>query len=187
MQNLPGGFQSAYIYTSMRPIQDHRVYFIQYESFTPMPITREIRLTCSWLGTGKAPGLEFTFRWPVMKLKDINKWADDQIRTIQISSDVCPIPLELNVRRFVPLPQDSQKRGWMDGKIKKFKETTPFAIVNMSSAVKDMKSYIDTNVLECVKYFLRGADPLIQETYEFAIKHTERHRVSSKFAHAICF
>ena len=114
-----------------------------------------------------------------MKLKDITKWADDEIRTIQIRSDVCPVPLGLSVRRFVPIPQDSLKKGWMDGKTKKFKPTTPFAIVNMSAAAKDMKEYVDANVFECMKYFLRGTDTLIQETYNFAIQHRDRHLVSA--------
>lgn len=114
-----------------------------------------------------------------MKLKDINKWADGRVRTIQVMSDVCPVPLELHVRQFVPLPQDSHKRGWMDGTKKKFKQTTPFAIVNMSSAMKDMKTYIDSNVLDCMNYFLRSADPLIRETYDFARLHMERHRVGT--------
>jgi hypothetical protein len=114
-----------------------------------------------------------------MKLKDITKWADNEIRTIQVQSNVCPVPLELTVRRFVPIPQDSLKKGWMDGKVKKFKAIEPFAIVNMSAAVNDMKEYIDANVCECVQYFLQGSDPLIQETYKFASQHRDRHIVSS--------
>jgi len=140
-----------------------------------LPCARYKITECTLYRTGKAPGLEFTFRWPVMKLKDITKWANNEVRTIKILSDVCLVPFEVNVRRFTPLPQDSRKRGWMDGRIKKFKETTPFAIVNMTSALKDMREYVDANVFECMKYFLRDADPLIQETYNFAIKHTERH------------
>jgi hypothetical protein len=114
-----------------------------------------------------------------MKLKDITKWANDEIRTIQVQSDVCPVPLGLTVRRFVPIPQDSLKKGWMDGKIKKFKPIAPFAIVNMSAAVKDMKEYVDAHVFECMKYFLQGTDALIQETYNFAIQHRDRHIVRS--------
>ena len=117
-----------------------------------------------------------------MKLKDITDWADTEVRKVKIQSDVCLVPLEVNVRRFKPLPQDSRKRGWMDGRVKKFKETTPYAIVNMTSALKDMKEYIDNNVFECMKYFLKGSDTLVQETYDFAIKHTERHRVSRMLA-----
>jgi hypothetical protein len=132
---------------------------------------------CTLYRTGKAPGLEFTFRWPVMKLKDITQWANKKIRTISVLSDVCGLPYTLHVRQFVPLPKDSLSRGWMDGKKKKFLETTPFAIINMVDAVKDMREYIDRNVFECMAFFLQDCDPLIKETYEFAIKHAERHGV----------
>jgi hypothetical protein len=181
-------------------VSKHRLY--------TLPCARYKLTECTIYRTGKAPGLEFTFRWPyvmlqilfhlplcyiltsfnrVMKLKDITKWADNQVRTIKIMSDVCLVPYELNVRRFVPLPQDSRKRGWMDGKVKKFKETTPFAIVNMAAALKDMKEYVDVNVFECVKYFIRHTNDLVHETYDFARKHMERHNVSSSLLLGICY
>jgi hypothetical protein len=116
-----------------------------------------------------------------MKLKDISTWANNKTRTIHVLSDVCSLPYTLWVRRFVPLPDDSTGRGWMDGKSKKFIETTPFAIVNMPNAVKHMKEYIDKNVKEGIAFLLRHADPLIKETYAFAIKHAERHGVSTPF------
>lgn len=143
-----------------------------------LPCVRYKITECTLYRIGKAPGLEFTYRWPVMKLKDITKWDSDEIREIRIQSDVCDVPFALTARKFVPLPQDSRKRGWMDGKVKKFKETTPYAIVNMQSALKDMKEYIDTNVFECMRYFLRASDPLVKETYSFIKEHAERHRVS---------
>jgi hypothetical protein len=127
------------------------------------------RLTESTLyRIGKAPGLEFTFRWPVMKLRDISEWADTEIRTIKVISDVCPIPLELSVRKFVPIPQDSLHKSWMDGKVQKFKETTPYAIVNMAATVKYMRDYIDEHIFQCMEHWLVGRDPWIQETYKFA-------------------
>lgn len=112
--------------------------------------------------------MEFTFRWPVMKLKDISQWANTEVRTISIKSDVCPTPFNVSVRRFVPIPQDSLCKGWMDGKTKKFKEVTPFAIVNMSAAVKDLWEHINTYVFQCMSFCLKGKDALITETYTFA-------------------
>jgi hypothetical protein len=116
-----------------------------------------------------------------MKLKDISDWASKETRTISVLSDVCSLPYTLQVRQFVPRPQDSRSRGWMDGKLKKFMETTPFAIVNMLNAVKHMREYIDKNVTEGMAFFLQDTDPLIKETYAFAIKHAERHGVSTAF------
>ncbi|PMD55147.1 uncharacterized protein K444DRAFT_538366 [Hyaloscypha bicolor E] len=118
--------------------------------------------------TGKAPGLEFTFRWPVMKLRDISDWAAPEVRNIKVMSDVCSVPLELSVRKFVPIPQDRLKKSWMDGKTIKFKETTPYAIVNMLAAVKDMHDYINKHVFEAMEFWLRGKDAWVQETFKFA-------------------
>jgi hypothetical protein len=103
-----------------------------------------------------------------MKLRDISEWADTEIRTIKVTSDVRPIPLELSVRKFVPIPEDSLHKSWMDGKVKKLKETTPYAIVNMSATVKVMEEYINKHVFNCLAYWLKGKDAWVQETYRFA-------------------
>ncbi|KAK4446912.1 cutinase transcription factor 1 beta [Podospora aff. communis PSN243] len=138
------------------------------------------KLTASTLyRTGKAPGLEFTFRWPVMKLKDMDTWDMDnyETRTILVESDVCPVPLQLAVRRFIPIPgKDSMHRSWMDHKkgVKKTKETTPYAIVDMQKATADMREYVKNNVFSCMDFFLKGSDQLVKDTYEFARTHMQR-------------
>jgi len=118
--------------------------------------------------TGNAPGLELTFRWPKMQLKDITKWADTKIRTVKISSDVFLFPLELSVRKFVPTLKDSLHESWIDGKMKKLKEITPFAIVHMSATVQTMQNYINRHVFECIQYCLGNEDAWVRETYNFA-------------------
>jgi hypothetical protein len=136
-----------------------------------MPCLRCQITECTLFRTGKAPGMEFTFPWPVMKLKDISDWAGTEVRAISIKLDVCPVPLDFYVRKFVPIPQDSTHKGWMDGKVKKWKEETPFAIVNMSAAVKDMREHINTHVFQCMAFFLEGGDTLIRETYGLARRY----------------
>jgi hypothetical protein len=51
-----------------------------------------------------------------MKLRDISDWAAPEVRNIKVMSDVCSVPLELSVRKFVPITQDRLKKSWMDGK-----------------------------------------------------------------------
>ncbi|KAG7290159.1 hypothetical protein NEMBOFW57_000156 [Staphylotrichum longicolle] len=112
-----------------------------------------------------------------MKLKDITEWESHDTRTIQVQSDVCEAPLKLVVRKFIPIPhKDSIHRSWVDYRtgVKKFKKTTPYAIVNMKNAVKDMREYVQANIFKCMDYFLRGSDQLVKETYEFARKHMQR-------------
>lgn len=142
-----------------------------------LPCLRYRLTECTLYRTGKAPGLEFTFRWPVMKLKDIDDWASTDMRTILVQSDVCPVPFQLVVRRFVPIKgKDSLTRSWMDHKkqVKKYIETTPYAINDMQKAVQDMRDYVTANVFPCMDYFLKGSDPWVKETYEFARKHMQR-------------
>ena len=59
----------------------------------------------------------------------------------------------------------------MDGKTKKFKLTTNYAIVNMAAAVKDMEQYINDNVFKALEFWLRDSDPLIKDTYSFMRKY----------------
>jgi hypothetical protein len=133
--------------------------------------------------TGKGPGLEFTRRWPVMELRDIDAWASVEVRTIRVLSDVCDVPLELSVRKFIPQTYDSLHRAWMDDKVKKFWKTTPYAIVNMSAAQMAMRDYISRNVFRCVDYFLKtqSGDELVTMTYAFARKHMDRTTVGLGF------
>jgi hypothetical protein len=142
-----------------------------------LPCLRYRLTECTLYRTGKAPGLEFTFRWPVMKLKDISEWESQNLRTVLVKSDVCEVPLKLVVRRFIPIPhKDSIHRSWVDHRngVKKFKKTTPYAVVNMKNAVQDMREYVTANVFKCMEYFLRGSDQLVKDTYEFARKHMQR-------------
>jgi hypothetical protein len=118
-----------------------------------------------------------------MKLKDIDVWASPEVRTIWVESDFYPTPLQLSVRRFVPIPgKDSLHRSWMDHKkgIKKTKETTPYAIVDMQKARTDMRTYVADNTFPFMDYFMKkpGVDKLSRETYEFARKHMQRTEVS---------
>jgi hypothetical protein len=109
-----------------------------------------------------------------MRLKDISKWASTEVRNIQIQSDVSPVPLQLSVKKFVPMPRDSLHRSWMDGKTKKFKETTPYAIVNMAAAAEEMNQYINANVFRSMDFFLKGRDEFIVKTYSFAQQYLRR-------------
>jgi hypothetical protein len=116
-----------------------------------------------------------------MRLKDIDNWANSEVRTILVESDVCQVPLQLTVRKFVPIPgMDSMHRSWMDHKkgVKKTKETTPYAIVDLQKANADMREYVTANVFPCMDFFLKGSDQLVQDTYQFARMHMQRTDVS---------
>ncbi|KAK5662535.1 hypothetical protein OQA88_8447 [Cercophora sp. LCS_1] len=138
-----------------------------------LPCLRYRLTECIEFRTGKAPGMEYSARWPVMKLKDITKWASSEIRTITVKSDVSPIPFDLQVRKFVPIPQDSLHRAWMDGKTKKFIETTTYAINDMKAAMLMMRRYITRNTFETMDSFLKPCDELIRMTFAYAKDYIE--------------
>lgn len=107
-----------------------------------------------------------------MALDDITGWADTEIRIIKAASAVCPVPLKLFVRKFIPdLRQDTLQTSWMDGTVKKFKDITPFAIMNMAATVNDIRQYTKKHIFECMAHWLDGRDEWIQETYRFARKY----------------
>lgn len=108
-----------------------------------------------------------------MRLKDITDWESPDIRTIEVMSDVCDEPLKLLVRKFKPIPQDSITKSWWDktAGIRRYKKTTPYAIVNMKKTVDDMLSYIAKYALKSVVYVLRRSDQLVKETYAFAARY----------------
>ncbi|KAK1751523.1 cutinase transcription factor 1 beta [Echria macrotheca] len=139
-----------------------------FQKIHHLPCLRYRLTECTEFRVGKARGMEYSARWPVMKLKDISKWASSEVRTITVLSDVSPVPFDLQVRRFVPIPQDSLHRAWMDGKTKKFIETTPYAIHDMKSAMASMRRYITQNTFNCMDHFLKGSDELVRMTFNYA-------------------
>ncbi|KAK0642132.1 hypothetical protein B0T16DRAFT_334307 [Cercophora newfieldiana] len=143
-----------------------------------LPCLRYRLTSCTEFRVGKPDGMQYSARWPVMKIQDISDWASPEIRTITVEAEVSPVPFELNVRKFVPIPQDSLRRSWMDGKIKRFKETTPYAIADMGAAMVSMHSYITKNVFKCMDYFLRNSDELIKVTFKFARTYMETRKDS---------
>ncbi|KAK3897057.1 hypothetical protein C8A05DRAFT_39394 [Staphylotrichum tortipilum] len=60
--------------------------------------------------------------------------------------------------------------------VKRFKPTTPYAVVNMKNAVWEMRAYVTTNVFKYMDYFLRGSDQLVKETYGFAQRYMQRSK-----------
>ncbi|KAI9710664.1 MAG: hypothetical protein M1820_002497 [Bogoriella megaspora] len=142
-----------------------------------LPCLRYKLTECTLYRLGAEPGLEYTFRWPTMRLKDISTWASLETRKIKISQDLCPQPFEMTVRRFVPIKEDKLERTWTDGNVRKSRPVAPYAVVNMTNAAIDLRRYIDSNVMECMDTFLKDKDLLIRETYTAARRHAQNAEV----------
>ncbi|KAL2271980.1 hypothetical protein VTJ83DRAFT_1351 [Remersonia thermophila] len=128
---------------------------------------------CTLYRKGKPRGLEFTLRWSNMTLANITDWESPDVRVIDVESTVCPVPLRLHVRKFKPLKgKDATHKTWVDKTgIRKFKPTTPYAIVNMKDAAQHMKAYIAKYFFASMECVLKGRDQWVVETYSFAQKY----------------
>jgi hypothetical protein len=131
-----------------------------------------IRLTtCTLYRTGKGTGLEFTKRWPTPMLTNLppEDWTSPEVRRLKVLSDVCPVSLELRVRKFRPVFGDVVYKQWVDeiGN-QHYHETTPYAIVDMEAAAKDMEHHVRVHALDSVHFLTGQSDQWIKETYAYA-------------------
>jgi hypothetical protein len=120
---------------------------------------------------GQVPGFEWTERWPDKKLKNISTWASPQTRIIHTTEGFSALPLELEVREFIPVEGDVLRRHWYtsDG-TKKSVDVPAYAIVNVDSARQAYIQYINQGAAEFFKGWLKDRDNLVVKTYLAAIE-----------------
>lgn len=120
---------------------------------------------------GQLPELQWTQRWPDSKLKDITEWASPEIRRIRTTEGFSSVPLELEVRKFVPKEGDVLERHWWTpGRIKKSVSVPAFAISNVNAARKAYDDYINQGGAEFFNGWLKDRDELLVKTYSAAIE-----------------
>lgn len=91
----------------------------------------------------------------------ISLYIGSKIRHVQASSP----------KRHLRLPFRYTRSRMLTSRLSRYKETTPYAIVNMSVAAKDMHEYINNHVFKAMEYWLNGKDAWVQETFNFARKY----------------
>jgi hypothetical protein len=120
---------------------------------------------------GQLRELLWTQRWLDLKLKDISEWASPETRRIQTTEGFSTIPLELEVRRFVPKEGDVLERHWWTrDRIRKSVPVPAFAIANINAARKAYEHYINQGGAEFFAGWLKGKDELLVKTYSAAIE-----------------
>ncbi|KAL1842571.1 hypothetical protein VTJ49DRAFT_4854 [Mycothermus thermophilus] len=128
-----------------------------------------------------------TKRWLSMELVDITDWADDEVRTIQVSLDFVDAPFELKVRRFIPRPTDLLEEIWCDeqGRVRRW-PVPPYAIMNMREAAKSMGTALEKNVANYINALIdlrKGVEQtLLWGTYYHAFRHMSRAKTSEERA-----
>jgi hypothetical protein len=101
-------------------------------------------------------------------MDEITEWATPELRTIQISLDLCSEPFVAIVRQFVPKEGDILQRKWTDGKTRKFKDVPPFAIENMTQTATRLTRWIKDNVEDAICHVIEDTGPFLKETYSQA-------------------
>lgn len=101
-------------------------------------------------------------------MEEITEWATVELKTIQISLDLCPEPFVAVVRQFTPRDGDILQRKWTDGKTRKFKDVPPFAIENMTQTATRLSRWIKDNVENAIGHLLDETEPILKETYGLA-------------------
>jgi len=135
----------------------------------------------------RSPSLQLTQRWdPAQRwentaLQNLTGWADDRVRTVQITLGIFHAPLQFEVRRFVPQPGDVLDRFWMDGATRKSKRLEPYGFADVKKAADSYQKYISDYAFSALGMELatRDSDPLIKETYLWAYRRYLLLRVSN--------
>lgn len=106
-------------------------------------------------------------------MKDLDGWADEERKRIQITLGICPEPIELTVRKFIPKEGDILMRNWVDGNTKKTKILAAYAIDDIAAAAVGFRQYIDANAFLCMEQILANSETLVRETYAMAKRHLQ--------------
>lgn len=101
-------------------------------------------------------------------MTEITEWATADLKTIQISLDLCPEPFVAVVRQFMPMDGDILQRKWTDGKTRKYKDVPPYAIQDMSQTASRLSRWVKDNVEPAIVQFTTDKEPLLKETYNAA-------------------
>jgi hypothetical protein len=106
-------------------------------------------------------------------MRDIGDWASQEVRSIQMAQGISSEPICLEVRKFMPRDGDVCDRHWVDHQVKKSKPLEPYALADVEKTAAEFKEYIWNNAVTAMKenLALQKSDPLIQETYGWAIRH----------------
>jgi hypothetical protein len=119
---------------------------------------------------GPLPGTTWTERWLDKKLTDISDWNSSNTRNILTTEDFSSVPLELEVREFVPQKGDVVERHWhTDSGLRKSVKIPCYAIADMNKAQKAYVDYINKGGAEFFEGCLRDKNRLLRKTYSAAI------------------
>jgi hypothetical protein len=117
-----------------------------------------------------------------MEMIDITTWADDEIRTIDVTQEVGSTYYTLKVRKFIPVEGDALARRWVYDGVRYEYQCTPYAVPNMREAGKVLSEFTEKTLKTAIPFWIKG-DTLLQRTYMMAYKYSKAAEVSPKTNH----
>lgn len=152
---------------------------VSRKTLSGLPCLRYLITDASLYREQRAPYQLFSQRWQSMDLVDIDLWASDEIRKIEISPVFVNAPFELEVRRFVPFEGDMLQEKWTDeNRNIKTHDIPPYAIASMEATAQAFQSYVDRNISTYLVGAIGNLDVLLWTTYTTAFQHSSEAAVS---------
>ena len=100
---------------------------------------------------------------------DVPRAPDADTHTVEIAVSlgivpICNAPIEIQVRRIVPLPGDVMVRKWVDGEKEKSISIQPFALVRIHETAQYFANYVEEHFLDN-NMAVSTLDRLVREGY----------------------
>lgn len=128
------------------------------------------------------PNPLWTKRWKGFSMQNLTEWASERVRTIHITQGLGTTSYELEVREFIPKPDDLMEKFWTVEGVRKSAPATLFAIVDLEKAAKSRLQFLNDNVGAYITSNINNSDILIRTTYERAMRHAQEAPVSFRDA-----
>ncbi|KAK1832991.1 hypothetical protein QBC39DRAFT_403358 [Podospora conica] len=122
---------------------------------------------------GTHPQFIWSRRWNSMKIVNITRWANPEVKTIYVTQDVAGLSYSLRVRQFILEPGDSDRRTWKTRGREMFYKCNNYAIEDMEQTGRDVVQFADNSIKGFIDHYIDKSDPLLHQTYLMALRYTD--------------
>jgi hypothetical protein len=117
-----------------------------------------------------------------MEMIEFQDWADNEIKTVDVTHGFGNAKYQLRLRQFIPKSGDVLEKTWLVGGMVKSHPCPPYAIENMHATAGALYKYINTGILNIIRAHVRESDQLFRNTFDFAVWWSRRAPVSTHFS-----
>ncbi|KAK7928360.1 hypothetical protein PG985_005358 [Apiospora marii] len=121
----------------------------------------------------------FTSRWKNLDIVDIDEWASDDIKIVEISQNFLDAPYKAKVREFIPVEGDALEERWESNGCPRSHPIPRYGLADMHEVAEMMKGWTDRNIFTYICGAVGGLDDFFWETYMMAFRHPVMAKVGS--------